>query len=106
VRGGRPGGLDQYPTNVSAAGLADATVHGCGIAGLTHPGVEPDVGDQFVRVSEAVKVTDRGDDGDRGDRVDARDGHQAPHRRIIQGFDCQLFGHDCEFLAVEVQLAH
>ena len=59
-----------------------------------------------MRVGEAVEVADRGDDGDRGDRVNTGDGHQSVHHGIVESFDREFFGHDGEFLAVEVQLAH
>jgi len=80
-RGG-PRGLDQHPADVGAAGLADPPVHRCGVARLAHPRVEPEIGDQLVRVVEAAEVADRGHDRDPGDRVDAGDRHQPGHHRI------------------------
>jgi hypothetical protein len=79
-------------------------VHRRGVAGLANLRVQPDIGDESVRIGEATEVADRSDDRHRGDGVHARDGHQSGYHRIGQRLDGHFFLHHSEFSAVEVQL--
>jgi len=97
--------LDEHPADVGSAGLADPAMHRRRVAGLTHSRVEPDIGDELVRVIEAGEVTYCGHDAGSGDRVDTGDRHQPRDHRIRERHHGQFLVHDREFAAVEVELA-
>jgi hypothetical protein len=101
---GRPGCLNQDAAHLGAAGLADPAVDRGGVPGLADLRIQPDIGDQPVRIGEAAEVADRGNNRDCGDRIHPGNGHQPGHHRIGQRFDGQLPIHEGEFGAVEVQL--
>ena len=101
---GGPGGLDQDPADLRPAGFADPAVHRGGAAGLADFRVQPDIGNELVRVIEPGKVTDGGHDRDRRDRIDTRNCHQPCNDGIAEGLDGQFPVHGRELAAVEVQL--
>ncbi len=65
-----PGRLDQDSADLGPAGFADPAVDRGGVAGLADLRVQPDIGDQPIRVGEPGEVADRSHDRDPCDRVD------------------------------------
>jgi hypothetical protein len=74
-------------------------------AGLADLGVQPEIGDEPVRVLEAGEVADRGDDRHRHAHVDAGHRHQPGDDRVVDRFDGDVALDVGELVAVEVELA-
>ena len=104
LRGGERG-FDEHPARVRTALLGDPSVRRGLAAGLAHPRVEPEIGDQLLGSAEAREVADRRCECERDGRVDAGDRHQPLD---VLAFECdpaQGGVDDSQLLGLEVKLA-
>ena len=73
--------------------------------GLTHLGVQAEVGNQLVRGREPGEVPDRGNQRHSDGHVDTGDRHQPQHIRPLQRLLGERGVEQAELVALEVQLA-
>src|SRR5215207_1563446 len=82
-----PGRLAEHVPGLRGALLGDVA-GACGpLAGLAHPRIEPERGDELARVAEAADVADAGHERRRGLQVDPGHAHQLAH---LAGTDRRL----------------
>ena len=75
--------LDEEVADVAAAASSDPQADVFAFAALALPGVEADVGDEFLGAVEAPDVANDGQQGKRAHDADAEDFHAAHHRGIV-----------------------
>jgi len=80
---GRVGRLAEEPPGVGLTGPADAPAERRPVAGLTDPGIEPEIADQLGRPCEAGDVAHCGDDGGSGHQADPRDGEEPADPLVV-----------------------
>jgi hypothetical protein len=80
----RDGGLNQEPAGARVAGLGDRAAS-LRVARAALAGHEAEVGFALMRVGEALRIINGGEEGGGGDGADARDGAQARDARVLDG---------------------
>jgi hypothetical protein len=80
---GRVGRLAEEPPGVGLTGPADAPAERRPVAGLTDPGIEPEIADQLGRPFEPPDVAHHGEDRGGGHQADPRDGQETPDPLVV-----------------------
>ena len=75
------------------------------VAGLAHPRIQAEIGDELARRLEATDVADRAEHSDRGDQADARQRHQPQRVGVADRVSAEDLVELIDLAAGEVDLA-